>query len=99
MARPFSLEPQREATITFIATEFRILKLNRPGPSGLLGGYQRMENELIENTNAQTGRCFLTDKKLERLIRYCQSYGPGGPNGRLRKACIPALRRSGLYPS
>lgn len=76
---------------------FRILKHNKPGPSGLpVGGWGREENWLIANTDPTTLRCELDAKHLERIIRYCKSYGQGGPNRRIRAACIPALRRAGI---
>jgi hypothetical protein len=33
-----------------------------------------------------------------RLLTYLRSYGEGGPNGRMRRACPPALRRLGIEP-
>ena len=75
---------------------FAILKFNHPGPSGKIGGYQKMENILIECTNKITLVCVLNAKYFERLTRYIQNYGSGGPNGRMRAACIPALRRIGI---
>jgi hypothetical protein len=98
MTEPFTLEPEREAILTFTGEELRELKLNKPGPSGQMGGYQQLENWIIQNTDPQTGRCHFTSNRLERLIRYCKNYGSGGPNDRLRRACIPALRRHGLFP-
>lgn len=92
----FHLEPETMATLVFTGDELRCLRLNKPGKSGLLGGYQRMENWILRNTDAQTGKCLFTPEKLDRIKRYCQRYGPGGPNERLRKACEPALRRAAL---
>lgn len=87
----------RPATVlTFAPHEFRWLKWNEPGPSGQLGGYQRLENHIITTTDKATLRCPLDEQRLPRLIRYIQRYGSGGPNGRLRDACIPALRRAGI---
>lgn len=82
-------------TLSFRPHEIRFLRKNLPGESGQMGGYQQMENWLLENTNA-TGDIWLDPQRLERLIRYCQRYGSGGPNGRIRDACIPALRRAGI---
>jgi hypothetical protein len=82
-------------TITFKPHELRFLKLNTPGDSGVMGGYQRMENYLLEHVST-LGEVYLDVKLLERLVRYCMNYGSGGPNGRLRNACIPALRRIGI---
>jgi hypothetical protein len=76
--------------------EFKILKHNKPGPSGVIGGYQGMENILIAQTNETTLGCVLNAKHFERLTRYIKNYGSGGPNGRMRAACIPALRRVGI---
>jgi hypothetical protein len=72
--------------------ERRRLKLNKPG-----GGLQGMENFLVTGIDAN-GDIFLDHEKLKRLKHYCgsPSYGSGGPNGRLRDACIPVLRRIGI---
>jgi hypothetical protein len=78
---------------TFLPHEFAILKFNKPGPSGVIGGYQGMENIVITCTNKTTLTCVLAAGHFERLVRYIQKYGDGGPNKRLRNACIPALRR------
>lgn len=96
MNNDFNLEPETQATLIFTGAELRCLRLNKPGASGLLGGYQRMENWILRNTDAQTGKCLFTPEKLERIQRYCREYGPGGPNERLRKACVPALQRAKL---
>ena len=89
--------PTRPATvIAFAPHEFKRLKHNTPGPSGLLGGYQRLENHIIERTDAASLRCALDDKHLARLIRDCKRDDSGGPNARIRAACIPALRRAGI---
>ena len=82
--------------IQFKPHEFGWLKRNTPGPSGQLGGYQRFENKLIDLTDRATLRCPLAPADLERMIRYAQKYGTGGPNQRIRDACIPALRRAGI---
>ena len=79
-------------TLKFAPHEFRRLKRNPPGG----GGWQQFENILIEQTDPGTLTCPLNPTHLERLIRYCKSYGPGGPNKRIREACIPALRRIGI---
>jgi hypothetical protein len=83
-------------TLTFFDYEYHRMKFNEPGPSGLLGGYQRLENRIVTTTDKATLQCVLTDELLARLIRYCKRYRGGGPNGRLRDACIPALRRIGI---
>jgi len=75
--------------------EVMFLKINKPGKSGALGGYQRMENYLLEHVTTGGG-VYLDVKMLERLVRYCMNYGGGGPNSRLRNSCIPALRRIGI---
>lgn len=83
-------------TITFTPEEFAQLHWNVPGPSGLLGGYQRLENWLIDHTSALGLSCTLDAAHFERLLRYLRRYGSGGPNERMRDACIPALNRAGL---
>lgn len=82
--------------LTFTRDEFDTLKYNLPGPSRQMGGYQKFENWLIDNTNLVTMKCCLDERKLERLIRYVNNYGPGGPNGRIRLACRPPLERLGI---
>jgi len=89
-----------ETTVTFLRHEFFGLKHNTPGPSGRLGGYPRHENWVIENTDRATLRLVLDPERLQRTITYIKpgerGYGPGGPNARLRRAFIPALRRVGI---
>jgi hypothetical protein len=80
----------------FTAQEYAILKFNHPGASGVIGGYQKMENIVVETTNKTTLVVVLNAIHYERLTRYIKSYGDGGPNKRLRKACVPALRRIGI---
>lgn len=75
------------------------LKHNYPGPSGVLGGYQKCENYLVAQTDPVTLLCPITPTQQEQVIRYCQNYGKGGPNGRIRRTCIPALRRLGIHIS
>ena len=77
--------------------ERRRLKFNERGPSGKLGGIGALENHLVTGIDAN-GDIFLDGPKLKSLAHYCgsPSYGPGGPNGRLRDACIPVLRRIGI---
>ena len=79
------------ATLKFKSGEFAVLKWNTTN-----GGYQDMENILINLTDKATLECYLEPKYLERLIRYINNYGTGGPNERIRKACLPALRRLGI---
>lgn len=90
-----------QTVVTFQPHEFRWLQWNEPGPSGKLGGYPRHENWTIENTDKRSLAVILDPVRLERTIRYIKprdkgGYGPGGPNGRLRRAYIPALRRIGI---
>lgn len=81
--------------IRFMPHEFRFLKHNEPGPSGKLGGAGGTENYLVANTK-RDGSCHLTPDIYTRVSKICRGYGPGGPNGRIRRACIPALRRKGI---
>jgi hypothetical protein len=96
MHEGFHLESERMTIVTFKGEELRELRFNKPGMSGSLGGYQRFENWLLTHTDAQSGKCLLTPEKLERMIRYCEQYRGGGPNDRIRRACIPALLRAGI---
>jgi hypothetical protein len=82
--------------LAFTRDEFRTLKRNTPGPGGQLGGYPSFENILIDLTHPRTLHCPLSAAHFERLVRYIKNYGPGGPNGRIRAACVPALRRCGI---
>jgi len=95
--KPNKAQPTRPGrVIIFQGHELRLLKHNEPGPSGTMGGYQNMENYILDNFDPIDGACYFDATMLERLMRYCQKYGKGGPNGRLRDACIPALRRAGI---
>lgn len=81
----------------FLPHEVRTLKHNNPGPSGALGGWQRLENWLVGHIDPATGDCPLTPPIYSRLTHYLTaSYGPGGPNKRVRDTCFPALRRIGI---
>jgi hypothetical protein len=91
-----SRPPTRAGTrVTFTADEFARLKRNTPA-SGILGGYQRHEHWLFDNTDPHTLVCIFDAEHLDRTIRYIRSYGSGGPNKRIRDACIPAFRRAGI---
>lgn len=83
-------------TLRLQPEELAALKHNSPGPSGHMGGYQRLENMLLRHTDPVSGELRLEPPYFERLIRYCLHYGAGGPNARLRAACVPALRRAGI---
>jgi hypothetical protein len=86
-----------DVAILFKPHEFRRLKVNTPGPSGRLGGYPAHENWLIANTDPASLVCRLPPRELARTIKYARpDYGSGGPNARIRAACIPALRRAGI---
>lgn len=76
--------------------EIGALQFNTPGPSGVLGGYAKAENFLLESIDQATGRCVLDAIHFERMVRYCLNYSDGGPNRRIRTACIPALSRAGI---
>jgi len=90
---PSTRDPTTE--FDFLPHEFKTLKINTPGPSGRMGGYQDMENDVIACTDAVL-HCTLTDELFARLCRLIKRHGPGGPNKRLRTACVPALRRIGI---
>jgi hypothetical protein len=92
MARKANATPPRGPGTVMVLQphERRMLKVNRTR-----GGYQDLENWVVENTDA-SGRCELDPVHFERLVRCIKKYGGGGPNSRLRNACIPALRRGGI---
>lgn len=79
------------ASVTLTPFEAGELKCNMTR-----GGYQDLENWLINNMDAATCAIWLDPVMLERVIRCCKKYGPGGPNKRIRSAMIPALRRAGI---
>jgi len=99
MARRPNFTTTREppgVTFTFLPHEFRRLKFNKPGPSGKLGGAGGYENKVIEKTDPVTLVCTLDPLTYTQVSTICRHYGPGGPNNRIRRACIPALRRVGI---
>lgn len=59
------------------------------------GGYQDLVNWIIDNTDAD-GRCHFDPIHFDRTVRGVQRYGRGGPQERLRDACIPAFSRVGI---
>jgi hypothetical protein len=81
--------------VTFLPSEWALLKMNRSS-----GGMQDQENWLFQNIDRETGQCVMDDARLRRTINYCRegkgTMGRGGPNGRIRKACKPALARIGI---
>lgn len=86
-----------DLVMEFLPHEFAVLKHNPPGPTGKKGGgMQGMENYLVANTDRATLRVRLDPEHNNRLQHYIMNYGPGGPNGRMRRACIPAYRRLGI---
>lgn len=97
MPRKPNTTPRTEPhfVVHFREHERGMLKRNEPGPSGDLGGWGRRENWLIENIEP-SGNCVLDFEQMGRLIYYIINYGGGGPNQRIRDACIPALRRIGI---
>jgi hypothetical protein len=99
-ARRANRKPSRAKpgiVLHFLPHEARTMKHNEPGPAGVLGGWGGLENWLVANTDPATLCCGLTEKIQARLLHYLTAnYGPGGPNSRVRAACIPALRRAGI---
>jgi hypothetical protein len=92
----FELQSDEPVVVTFLPQEFRVMKINKPGPSGLLGGWQRMENWIVQSTDRKTLKCVFPAEKLAQLKYYMTHYGQGGPNSRVREACAPALKRAGI---
>ena len=83
--------------LTFQPHEHRTLRRNEVPASGNFGGWPRLENRLIELADQGSGVCVLGPEDFTRLIVYLtRHYGPGGPNGRVSTACVPALRRAGI---
>lgn len=83
-------------TVGFTAEEFSRLQYNKPGKSEKMGGYQGTENLLISLTDPATLLCRLDPDQHNRLQSDCTRDDKGGPNSRIRSACIPALRRLGI---
>jgi hypothetical protein len=82
--------------VTLKPHEFAWLTYREAKPGKQLGGYQRMVNWVIDTTDRQTMIIALDPLRFERLKRYIQRYGGGGPNTELRRCFIPALRRIGI---
>ena len=85
-----------EITLEFTPDEFSRMEYNKPGKSEKMGGYQGTENLLISLTDRDTLRCRLESDQHNRVRSDCQRDDKGGPNGRIRSACIPAFRRLGI---
>jgi len=81
--------------VRFHPHEFARMKVNPPGPTSPVGGVGRLENWIIENTDGG-GTCAFNFEQMGRTIYYVLNYGKGGPNQRIRDACIPAFRRIGI---
>lgn len=96
--RARNINPRTNAhfVVHFLPHERRRLQRNIPPEGSSLGGMGRHENWLLDTIDATTGLCPMTDCELGKTIRYIQRYGQGGPNGRIREACTPALRRIGI---
>lgn len=64
------------------------------------GGYQDLVNWYLDNIEqpnaAGLRRCWVDPIHLDRTLRGVQNYGDGGPQDRLRDACIPAFARAGV---
>jgi hypothetical protein len=90
--------PTRLAVVlVFQPHELRGMKHNERSAAGNLGGFPKLENRLLELTDPDSGICALGPEDFTRLIVYMlRNYGSGGPNGRVRAAAIPALRRAGI---
>jgi hypothetical protein len=85
-------EPAVMIRYELTADERACLKWNEPGPSGVIGGYQQFENRLIggldhhPETTVSKYVIELDATDRDRLTRYIQLYGGGGPNKRIRQA-------------
>jgi hypothetical protein len=86
---------QPEIELQFLPHEYGGLKFNKANGPGALGGYQQCENMLLELTDPQTLRCPLSPDQNALVQRRCRAVltDDGGPQKRIRDACIPAYRR------
>lgn len=106
MRRPNKNPPSPlDVTVPLKDHEFAFLKRNiepPPGPDGKrrpLGGYPRFENDCIDAYDPVTKSITFDPVRFARLWVYISPrYRQGGPNSRLRRCFIPALRRIGRDP-
>lgn len=84
--------------LQLLAHEYHGMKTNKATGPGALGGYQQCENMLLALTDPQTLRCPLSPDQNALVQRRCKGGATdgGGPQARIRGACIPAYRRLGL---
>jgi hypothetical protein len=74
--------------LEFTPSEYKLLERNKSN-----GGYQGTENMLLDLTDPETLRCHLDPDQNARVQRDCKREAKGGPNDRIKNACIPAYRR------
>lgn len=55
------------------------------------GGFQTLARRLQGALNRETGEIKVSDRDVPRLRRYCDSYGEGGWQARLRRAFTRSL--------
>lgn len=82
--------------LQFTRDEFGRLKHNTPPGDAKMGGWQGVENMLVALTDPVTLRCPLDRDQNYQVQEYCKTTESGGPNARVRGACIPAFRRLGI---
>lgn len=85
-------------TLQFLPPEYHGMKTNKAVGPGALGGYQQCENMLLALTDPQTLQCPLSPDQNALVQRRCRAVmtDQGGPQARIRTACIPAFRRLGV---
>lgn len=96
MTRSVNRTPSEKEVLiryTLTAEERALFTIRTPGPSGELGGYARLVNILAEmadnHPETVVGLSYYVDlngKLRDRLCRYIQLHGSGGPNTELRGA-------------
>ncbi len=75
--------PKAASPITITLTADEAAQILTPVGSG---GQQAFQQELIKQLQNGNLTVSLNDDQLGKLIRYMTQYGPGGFQGRLRKA-------------
>ena len=75
--------PKEARPVTLILTADEAAEILAPAGQG---GQQGFQQEIIQQLHDGNLTLSFDDDKLGKLIRYMTQYGPGGFQGRLRKA-------------